>query len=56
VFVQGARDPFGSIEEVGSAIKLIPARTKLIDIAGAGHDLKNFAWAKLVPGAVAGLL
>ncbi len=56
VFVHGARDPFGSIEEVGSAMKLIPARTKLLEIAGAGHDLKNFAWANLTPEAVAELL
>jgi predicted alpha/beta-hydrolase family hydrolase len=39
LFVQGTRDPFGSIEEVEQAIKLIPAKTKLVTVEGAGHDL-----------------
>jgi uncharacterized protein len=56
LFVHGGRDPFGSIEEVGNAIALIPARTQLVEIARAGHDLKQFAWAGQVPEAVAELL
>jgi predicted alpha/beta-hydrolase family hydrolase len=39
LFVQGTRDPFGSIEEMESALKLIPARNQLLTIDGAGHDL-----------------
>jgi predicted alpha/beta-hydrolase family hydrolase len=39
LFVQGSRDPFGSIEEIERAIKMIPAKTKLLIIEGAGHDL-----------------
>ena len=39
LFVQGTRDPFGSIEEVTAALKLIPAKTKLIAMEGVGHDL-----------------
>ncbi len=39
LFVHGTRDPFGSIEEMGSALKLIPAKTSLLPIEGAGHDL-----------------
>jgi len=39
LFVHGARDPFGSIQELESAIKLIPARTKLVVVEGAGHEL-----------------
>lgn len=39
LFVQGTRDPFGSIEEIERAIKMIPAKTKLLTIEGAGHDL-----------------
>jgi predicted alpha/beta-hydrolase family hydrolase len=39
LFVQGTRDPFGSIEEIQRAIKMIPAKTKLLTIEGAGHDL-----------------
>jgi uncharacterized protein len=39
LFVHGTRDPFGSITEIEQAIKMIPAKTKLIAIDGAGHDL-----------------
>jgi predicted alpha/beta-hydrolase family hydrolase len=39
LFVQGTRDPFGSIMEMESALKLIPAENKLLPIEGAGHDL-----------------
>lgn len=39
LFVHGARDPFGSIAEMESAMKLIPMPARLIEIAGAGHDL-----------------
>lgn len=38
-FVHGARDPFGSIEEMEAALELIPARCSLLEIDGAGHDL-----------------
>jgi uncharacterized protein len=37
--VGGTRDPFGSIEELATAIKLIPAETMLVPIEGAGHSL-----------------
>ncbi len=39
LFVSGSRDPFGSVEEIGQALKQIPAKTKLITVEGAGHDL-----------------
>ena len=39
LFVEGTRDPFGSISEIEQALKLIPAKTKLLPIEGAGHDL-----------------
>jgi hypothetical protein len=39
LFVSGTRDPFGSIAEMEQALKMIPARTKLMPIEGAGHDL-----------------
>lgn len=39
LFVHGTRDPFGSIEEIEAARKLIPARTELLIVEGAGHDL-----------------
>ena len=40
LFVHGTRDPFGSEEELTEAVRLIPARTSLLFLAGAGHDLK----------------
>jgi uncharacterized protein len=39
LFVQGARDPFGSIAEIEQALKIIPGKTKLMIVEGAGHDL-----------------
>ena len=39
MFVHGSRDMFGSIEEMTKALKLIPARTKLLAVTGAGHEL-----------------
>lgn len=45
LFVEGTRDPFGSIEEMEAAIELIPARTQLLKVEEAGHDL-NFKKGK----------
>jgi predicted alpha/beta-hydrolase family hydrolase len=39
LFVHGLRDGFGSIDEVTAALKLIPARTELLPVTGAGHEL-----------------
>jgi uncharacterized protein len=39
LFVHGTRDPFGSIAEIEHALKMIPAKTKLLPVEGAGHDL-----------------
>lgn len=39
LFVHGTRDPFGSIEEMETAVKMIPAKTELFPVDGAGHDL-----------------
>ena len=39
LFVHGSRDPFGSLEEMEAALKLIPAVTFLLPVEGAGHDL-----------------
>jgi uncharacterized protein len=39
LFVHGTRDPFGSPDEMESALSLIPAKTRLLRIEGAGHDL-----------------
>ena len=39
LFVHGSRDPFGSIEEMRTAIAAIPAAHELHVIEGAGHEL-----------------
>jgi hypothetical protein len=39
LFVHGVSDPFGSIQEMQQALKIIPAKTKLLSVEGAGHDL-----------------
>lgn len=39
LFISGTRDAFGTIEELQSAIKTIPAPTKLVAIEGAAHGL-----------------
>jgi predicted alpha/beta-hydrolase family hydrolase len=41
LFVQGSDDPFGSLAELGAALKLIPARTGLLSVERAAHDLKR---------------
>ncbi len=46
LFVHGTRDPFGTIEELQSAMQMIPAPTKLLTVDGAGHDLGFKAKAK----------
>jgi predicted alpha/beta-hydrolase family hydrolase len=38
-FAHGDRDPFGSIEEMRAALKIIPAQKMLVECSGAGHDL-----------------
>jgi len=39
LFVHGTRDPFGSVEELDKALRLIPAKTDLLKVEHAGHDL-----------------
>jgi predicted alpha/beta-hydrolase family hydrolase len=39
LFVHGTRDGFGSVDEVAAELRLIPARTNLLPIRGAGHEL-----------------
>jgi hypothetical protein len=39
LFVHGTRDPFGTIAELERVIKMIPAKTRLFAVEGAGHDL-----------------
>jgi hypothetical protein len=41
LFVHGTRDPFGSPEELQAAIPAIPARTDLLLVESAAHDLRK---------------
>jgi predicted alpha/beta-hydrolase family hydrolase len=41
LFVHGSQDPFGSLEELREAIATIPARTGLLPVDRAGHDLRR---------------
>ena len=52
LFVHGTRDPFGTAEEVASALRLIPAKVCLLRVEGAGHDLGFKGELKLVPDVV----
>src|ERR1044071_6422459 len=54
LFVHGTIDPFGSIEELGTAQKLIPAKTSLWVVSRAGHDLgfKGKSKREEVPAAI----
>jgi predicted alpha/beta-hydrolase family hydrolase len=52
LFVSGTRDGFGSIEEMTAALKLIPARTQLLPIEGAGHELMSKRNAAELPALV----
>ena len=43
LFVHGTRDPYGTPAEVRAAIQAIPAKTDLLEVDRAGHDLKAAA-------------
>jgi uncharacterized protein len=43
LFVHGTKDPFASIEELRDAMALISARTDLLVVEGAAHDLSRAA-------------
>jgi predicted alpha/beta-hydrolase family hydrolase len=49
LFVHGTRDPFGSIDEMQEAVKLIPAPVRLVPVDGGGHGLPP-PIARALPG------
>lgn len=53
LFVSGTKDAFGSIEELERSIKLIPAKTRLVPVPGAGHSLLTKANRQEVPKMIA---
>ena len=54
LFVHGTTDPFASSEELEAAITLIPAGSKLVEIAGAGHSLMTRLNQDKLPSTIAG--
>ena len=52
LFVHGTRDPFGSLAEVESALRLIPAPTGLLPVQGAGHELLSKTNRATLPGEI----
>jgi len=54
LFVHGTHDPFGTIEEIRNALKLIPGKTLLLPVERAGHDLgfKGKSKREDLPGEV----
>ena len=50
VFVHGTSDGFGTIEEMTTALTLIPAGAALLPVQGAGHDLKRgkIEWEQII--------
>jgi len=58
MFVHGSSDPFGTMEEMENALKLIPGPTVLVPIEKAGHDLLKgrFDIARLVIEPLKGMI
>lgn len=54
LFVHGARDPFGSFEELRAALKLIPSSHELLEVDGVGHELLPKKTASQLPQQIIG--
>jgi predicted alpha/beta-hydrolase family hydrolase len=52
LFVSGARDGFGSTEELIAELKAIPARNELLTVPSAGHELLNKRNHDELPGKI----
>ena len=51
-FVHGTRDPFGTTDEMNSALALIPGAHAMLEVDGAGHDLLAKKTASELPSRV----
>jgi predicted alpha/beta-hydrolase family hydrolase len=47
VFVHGSRDPFGTLEEMRTALATVPGSTVLVESAGSGHELRKVNWQEV---------
>jgi uncharacterized protein len=52
LFVSGERDGFATRKELESALKMIQARTELLMVAGAGHEVMSAKNRAGLPGVV----
>ena len=52
LFVSGERDGFGTRAELDAALRMIPGRTELMMVAGAGHELMSKKNSEELPGRV----
>lgn len=52
LFVSGEGDGFGTRAELDAALKMIPGRTELMMVAGAGHELMSKKNSEELPGRV----
>jgi uncharacterized protein len=52
LFVHGSRDPFGSHEEMQTALQLLPGRNMMLEIEGGGHELLGKKADDGVPGRI----
>lgn len=54
LFVHGARDPFGSFDELQATLKLIPSSHELLEVDGVGHELLPKKTVSQVPQIIVG--
>jgi len=52
LFVSGEGDGFGTRAELDAALRMIPGRTELMMVAGAGHELMSKKNSEELPGRV----
>ena len=52
LFVSGEGDGFGTRAELDAALRMIPGRTELMMLAGAGHELMSKKNSEELPGRV----
>jgi len=52
LFVQGTRDPFGSIDEMRAALDLVAGPHEIVVVEGVGHDLGGKGSSARVAGRV----
>lgn len=53
LFVHGTHDGFGSITDLTTALRLIPARTELLPVKDSGHELMTKKNRDTLPGLLA---